>query len=345
MLEEESEHAGGAIKNRVWRTTLQLEPGDYWVYYVTDDSHSPGHWNANPPFDPVFYGLTLTGIPGRYNPKSVKELIKLKVKPIIAIRKVGDNEYIEEAFEIDQEMKLRIYALGEGRNGEMFDYGWITDLNSGKKVWEMEYSDTRHGGGARKNRMVDVIITLPAGRYKVHYISDDSHSYAHFNSAKPYEPSNWGIAIYPADAKYSDKHIRRLGEEAKSPYLITRIIRVGNDRHIRRPFTIDRETKVRIYAIGEGSWDEMYDYGWIEDERDNSVVWEMSYKKTRWAGGAKKNRKTDTIITLDAGRYILHYLTDDSHSFNAFNADPPDDPVNYGISLYKVEDKLSGGKE
>jgi hypothetical protein len=341
MTDGMSEHAGGAIKNRIWRNKIRLEPGEYWVYYSTDDSHSPQGWNANPPYDPIFYGINITGIPGKFNPESVKEVIKLKVKPIIDIRRVGNDEYIEEAFEIDEQMKIRIHALGEGRHGEMFDYAWITNIENGEKVWTMNFNETRHGGGASKNRMIDIIITLPTGKYKVSYLSDGSHSYEHFNSQKPYEPANWGIAVYPADVKYSEKHIRKLAENTESPYLITQLIKVRDDQHLRKGFSLDKETEIRVYAIGEGSWDEMYDYGWIEDG-DEDIVWEMTYENTRWAGGAKKNRKVEAIITLKPGDYVLNYTTDDSHSFNDFNDDPPDDPINYGISLYRVTDRLGG---
>ena len=64
----------------------------------------------------------------------------------------------------------------------------------------------------------------------------------------------------------------------------------------------------------------------------------MTYQKTTSAGGARKNRKVDQIITLPAGKYIVMFETDGSHSFNDWNDDPPDDPIHYGITLYKVSD-------
>ena len=51
-LIDRSDHAGGAIKNRVWRETITLDPGEYWIYFIMDDSHSPQSLNANPPYDP-----------------------------------------------------------------------------------------------------------------------------------------------------------------------------------------------------------------------------------------------------------------------------------------------------
>lgn len=334
MMYEYSDHAGGAIKNRIWRERITLEPGDYWVYYVSDGSHSPGNWNANPPFDPYFYGITMTGVPGKFNPKSIQELIKQKINPIIQIIRVGDDELIGKGFELKEELKIRIHALGEGRDGEMSDYGWIEDLTSGKTVWKMEYDNTRHAGGGDKNRMTDEIITLPRGSYMVYYRTDRSHSYRHWNKTKPYEPENWGITIYPADVKYNEENIRQLREDETAPNLVARIIRVKDEEHVSKNFILAKDFEVRIYAIGEGSWDEMYDYGWIEHVDEGKIVWEMTYENTRWAGGAKKNRMIETIILLKKGEYELNFVTDNSHSFNDWNTNPPDDPVNYGISVF-----------
>ncbi len=63
------------------------------------------------------------------------------------------------------------------------------------------------------------------------------------------------------------------------------------------------------------------------------TVWEMTYRMTRPAGGDEKNRKVDTQISLEAGEYIAHFVTDDSHSFPNFNAARPDAPQKWGITI------------
>src|SRR5213592_3286635 len=40
MRYEETEHAGGAEKNRLFDGTVHLDAGNYLVYYHSDDSHS-----------------------------------------------------------------------------------------------------------------------------------------------------------------------------------------------------------------------------------------------------------------------------------------------------------------
>lgn len=334
-LPEKGEYAGGSLKNRRWKDTIRLAPGEYWVFFVMDDSNSPGNWNANPPYDPDYYGITVTGVPGKFDPQSIQKIVHIKVKPIVQLTRLGDDVSVEEGFKLTQPMKVRVYAVGEGRGGRMFDYGWIVRMDTGEKVWSMDYDRTRHAGGARKNRLVDEVIELPAGSYMVYFVTDDSHSYPDWNSAPPYNPTSWGITIYPADPKFSEARIQKLKDQLTSPNLIAQIVRVRDGEHLQRRFELKQPTRIRIYAIGEGDWDEMYDYGWIEREDTGEKVWQMEYDQTRWAGGARKNRKVDTHITLPAGRYILNFRTDDSHSFNDWNDDPPDDPLHYGITLYK----------
>ncbi len=63
----------------------------------------------------------------------------------------------------------------------------------------------------------------------------------------------------------------------------------------------------------------------------------MTYRKTDHAGGSKKNRSFNGIIMLPKGQYNLIYKTDDSHSYNNWNATPPEDTDRYGIILMKAE--------
>jgi hypothetical protein len=115
--------------------------------------------------------------------------------PVIAqIVQVTNKEDKTVAFNLTSSQDVRVFATGEGQGGEMFDYGWIED-DKGSRVWEMQATKTAHAGGAGKNRKVDVVITLPAGNYKLRYKSDDSHSFDHWNSLPP-DINFWGIAVY-----------------------------------------------------------------------------------------------------------------------------------------------------
>ncbi len=337
-LPDKGEYAGGASKNQVWRETITLQPGDYWIYFVMDDSHSPAEWNSNPPYDPDFYGITITGVKGEYDPGSIEKMPELKVKPIVEMTRLGDNQAVNQGFKLSRPMQVRIYALGEGRDGSMFDYGWIVNMDTGEKVWQMDYDRTRNAGGADKNRLIDEVINLPAGSYMVYYVTDNSHSYAEWNSPRPYNPSSWGITVYPADPSYAGERIQTIDKKSFDENVLAQIVEVRDSREIQKRFDLPAKTRIRIYAVGEGDWDEMYDYGWIEDAESGETVWKMRYDETRWAGGARKNRKIDATISLPAGDYLLFFRTDDSHGFGDWNDDPPDDPFHYGITLYQKEE-------
>ncbi|HEX5602551.1 MAG TPA: serine hydrolase [Pyrinomonadaceae bacterium] len=127
-----------------------------------------------------------------YSKPMPDDLLKL---PVIAqIVQVLDNEDKSVAFSLAKNEEVRIFGIGEGQPGEMFDYGWIED-DKGSRVWEMQEPKTVHAGGAGKNRKIDAVITLPAGNYKLRYKSDDSHAFDHWNALPP-DINFWGIAVY-----------------------------------------------------------------------------------------------------------------------------------------------------
>jgi hypothetical protein len=64
------------------------------------------------------------------------------------------------------------------------------------------------------------------------------------------------------------------------------------------------------------------------------TTWVMQAEETIHAGGADKNRLAQSSLVLEAGRYRLCYKSDDSHSFNRWNAIPPEYRL-YGIIIYQ----------
>lgn len=335
MREKQTKNAGGAIKNRVADEFITLDAGHYVVYYRSDGNHSAHGWNANPPYDPNFWGITLAGADEDFDKNTIAEIEESSERPIVSLDRLGDDEDVTEGFTLLKTAKLRIYAIGEGRAGEMFDYGWITDAHTGRVVWEMKYRDTDNAGGAEKNRLYDRIKTFEPGSYIVHFTTDDSHSYEDWNQSRPHDPEGWGIKIYTIGSKSSENIVKKY-EPEKDQNILIQLIRVGDDEHVKKQFSLNKDSRVRIYAIGEGDWDEMYDYGWIEDFDTGRTVWTMRYRDTRRAGGNSKNRLYDDVVSLRAGTYIAHFRTDDSHAYRSWNASPPRDKSNWGITIYKV---------
>ena len=336
----DSAAAGGAEKNRMARITKTLPAGRYAAFYATDDSHDPGKWNSAPPHDPEAWGLRVRVLQAEAGDAAPIKTFAYEHVPanatIVALTRVGDSESRSRGFTLNRAMDVRVYALGEGHPSRLVDYGWITSVATHQKVWEMRYADTESAGGDAKNRLVDRTIHLDKGDYVVHYVSDDSHSYDDWNAAAPSDGQHWGITLLSALGPLDKVAVSDYAEKA-DPSVIAQIVRVRDDERPRKTFRLDRESQVRIYALGEGSGRSLADYGWIEDARTGKTVWEMTYRTTEPAGGAAKNRRFDGLVTLPAGEYTLRFETDGSHSFGSWNANPPDDPDMWGITVYRVK--------
>ena len=332
-----TEPAGGSMKNRMARETLHLPAGRYVAYFVSDDSHDPDEWNAVPALDPTFWGMTLRVAdataraavrPFAYEPVPAGQTL-------VSLIGIGNRASRSAGFTLRRPMDVRVYAIGEGVNDEMVDYAWIADATRHRRVWTMRYEDTENAGGAEKNRLFDGTVHLDAGSYLVHYASDDSHSAEDWNAAPPAEERYWGVSVFPASGRLDSAVVGRF-ERGPSGTVIAELVRMKDDERAHTPFRLERETTLRVYALGEGVSGEMVDYGWIEDAGSGRVVWEMSYDAAEPAGGARKNRAFEGTIRLPAGSYVLHYKSDGSHSFEDWNDDAPDDAENWGITVFRM---------
>ncbi len=334
---EDSERAGGAKKNRVVYDTVSLPAGEYAAYFVTDGSHSPERWNALPPRDPAFWGLTLwLKDPRQQQFARAHEYRHLPDDDhaIAEITRMRDKDHRTHGFTLTQPTDVRVYAVGEGTKHGMSDYGWIMNARTRQKVWAMDYERTEPAGGAKKNRLADEILRLEPGAYVVAFVTDGSHSYRDWNSAPPSYPERWGISLFGGEG--FDRSMVGEYREDQDPAVLARIARVKSDSHRRREFTLEEQTEVSVYALGEGTGGKMHDYAWLEDS-SGRVVWEMTYPLTDGAGGASKNRLYQGTLELGAGSYVLHYQSDDSHAYRDWNASPPHDPDSWGVQIALVE--------
>jgi len=331
-----TERAGGGRKNRKCDEEVRLEKGTYVLHFATDDSHSFDRFNVNPPYDPMNWGITL--LPGTDFDASAFHLVEGDegAKPLVDLMRARDNDYMEQAFELKKDGQLRLYAVGEYSRGDrdFCDYGWIEDASTGRAVWEMTRRNTEHAGGAEKNRAFDGVVDLKSGKYVAYYTTDGSHSYRDWNADRPFDPSAWGLAIYPG-AGFNESDLVLLDEDEvlEGSDVLVRMIRVGDRERRRDRFTLDKRSRIDIYALGEGSRGNMYDYAWIDNDETGRTEWEMTWRNTDPAGGADKNRKFDGSITLEPGTYEVTYITDGSHSFNDWNASHPRDPKSWGITI------------
>jgi hypothetical protein len=334
----DSERGGGARKNRVARTSLQLQPGLYSLYVGTDGSHSWPEFNAEPPRDPMAWGITLraddaTSVTRIDDTELRQQAHRNMIAELVGL---GDDEHREYGFTLTRPLDVRIVALGEGRNGRMYDLSWLVDAATLEPVWRMEYADTENAGGAAKNRLAERRLTLPAGSYILHAVTDGSHSAHRWNAAPPFERDRWGVTLVATSGTLGKDDVKAY-DPATDPRILARIADVGDNADTVAHFTIDHDQDVQVLAVGEGNGDEMYDYAWITSSDSGRQVWRMTYGITEHAGGAGKNRRFNGTVTLAAGDYELHYTSDGSHSSGDWNATPPDDPGAWGVTVRSLE--------
>ena len=198
MRESHITHAGGSSKNRKVDEIITLKKGNYFVNYVSDDSHSfRDGFNASRPHMPKKWGITISAADDDFDKSIVSDFTEKENENIIAkITRVRDHDRESKIFRLEEDTDVLIYAIGEGTRDGMVDYGWIKNQDSGRTEWRMYWDETDHAGGARKNREVKEVIHLKAGEYKVYYKTDGSHSYGDWNSSAPRDRRNYGITIY-----------------------------------------------------------------------------------------------------------------------------------------------------
>ncbi len=331
-----ADYGGGGDKNLIIDEEIELPAGNYSVHYVTDGSHSFDDWNVLPPDDPQHWGISIWTVSERGLSNVVPFNEKDANKPVVELIRARDNDYYSQGFKLKKSMDIRIMCFGEGTDRrDMSDYGWIINAETRETVWDMNEFRTEHAGGAEKNRMVDEKIRLEKGDYIAYYATDDSHSYRDWNSSPPYDPERWGITLWAAN-KNDRKDVELFDEKDFSGGdVLVSIVHVRDHEYERQTFTLEEDTKVRIIAVGEGERSDMFDFGWIENDDTNRIVWEMTYRRTEHAGGARKNRMFNGTIMLPKGEYKAYFETDGSHSWRDWNDSPPYDQDRYGITILK----------
>jgi hypothetical protein len=339
----------------ILRDTIELPAGEYELYYAThmeperhqgfldwlDDLFGSGDLEPEEIADEL--GITVEAANGHMRgvnlPGRVRQVVGKGA--VVALTAVGDNQSLHQAFALSRSTELEIYALGEADRRGTYDRAWIIDTDTGEWVWELDYHDSESAGGADRNRRVRTTLTLPTGRYAAFYTTDGSHSWPFFRDEPPRDPMAWGITIRTADPAHAARATAVEYQDPLEQNLIVDLTRVGNDEHVVKAFTLKQPVMVKVFAIGEGDSRQLFDYGWINNARTREAVWMMEPGATEHAGGAGKNRLAIQMFQLDAGSYQVHYVTDDSHAFQHWNASPPLLPERWGVTVVGVGDGFS----
>ncbi|NBC18009.1 MAG: hypothetical protein GVY18_11930, partial [Bacteroidetes bacterium] len=347
MGRDNTEPAGGLPANRRFEGTLTLEPGFYRAVYRTDDAHSPNRWRANPPRDPAGWGLSLYRTEGSsaaaFAPWDTRE-------PIINLTRVPDDAYRSQDLQVDRPTQVVLYTMGEITGAEdIWDYGWLEDAATGDTLWSMSWDRSHPAGGSKKNRAEITFLTLQPGTYTLNYRTDGSHAYDDWNEEAPNHPERWGTALFALDDASGLQATVRMAQPptpttpappAPRPMpgasTLVNWQRVEGDSDLTQPFELDAAARVHVYALGEHTMHGWHDYGWIEHAETGETVWEMTTSNTEPVGGDGRNRLADTIVELDAGRYVAHYTSDFSHHYGNFGDEAPARPDAWGMTLRRL---------
>ncbi|MEK6754712.1 MAG: hypothetical protein AABZ02_01025, partial [Bacteroidota bacterium] len=309
---------------------VSLPKGEYEVYYAAfpDWSENIEGFGEFMDFlaDKIFHpdrrrrdyrelSLTIEGVGQRVGTEGVDQWHEqLRKAALLSLSGIWDNDYVRQGFILEKPLDLTIYAIGEANDDETFDYGWIIDVKTGKRVWQMTERNSQHAGGARKNRMVNETISLPAGKYAACFVTDGSHSYRDWNAPPPYDPAFWGMTLRVKDESMK-KYAKIFDDKGIEDHnLVVDLTRLRDDEFQSKAFTLDKPMDLRVTAVGEGRDGDMFDYGWIVDAKRRKKIWTMEYDETEHAGGDRKNRMVTKVIYLDKGSYIVYFVTDGSHS-------------------------------
>lgn len=333
------------------RDTLVLEAGTYDVYFTT-------HGNRNG----SRFGITfLDRILGddaawrgdrdrwkmilRRAPGEEIEIKQLKDEPDAALAPThpdliwttapmrGGRE-AEYVFQVSEPTQLSIYALGEMGSHPM-DFGWIEDVSSGERIWEMTLENTKHAGGWSVNRLFNDTLSIASGIYRAAYQTDARQSWGDWVGNPPLDPAGWGItltatpssAVVPFDPLSSRRPVIELTQ-------------VRDSERRQAQFKVNEPVRLSAYAVGEVGESSRYDWAWLRNNDSQEMVWEMTYGRSRQSGSDKSNRAELAFFRLEPGTYTLGYETDDSHSYESWLHGRPEHPERWGVTLFPVAETL-----
>ena len=325
--------------------TLQLEAGRYGVYF---SSFGQLFRRVRGPFRKerknwrvLVQGLeedaTLSLLPGMATPGDSG--VVWSAAPL------DNDERREFTFEVHTPVELDVYAVGQITAFEdlnLNDYSWIEEAESGEHVWNMWLNNTSWGGGIEANRVFRGQMELQPGVYRAVARTDRRHAFDDWEGNPPFDPYAWGLTL-----KSEESSSITVFDPWVTRQPIIAFTRVTDDEHRSQVFDVTRPTTVVIHAMGEFTGaSNAYDFAWLDEVLPGSqrrYVWSMLYENTMRAGGNRKNRMETAFLSLEPGRYELNYASDGSHSYESWNADRPNFPDRWGVSVFPVAAELADG--
>ncbi|MFC2083752.1 two-component regulator propeller domain-containing protein [Bacteroidota bacterium] len=282
----------------------------------------------------------------KYKPGLFTSIEKLKKnnRSIASLLEVGNNKNLIKTFDIQNETKVLIVSTGEGLDNTQMDYSWIENKDE-KKIWSMDYKKSLFAGGAVCNIIQVEIDTLKPGKYKLHYSSDNRHSYGNWVAlGPPDKPELWGVEVFSITEE-EETYIREKLKKQIEPNSIS-----GNS------VTCMVEEKNGIFWIGTQNGLNRFDQRknvfkiYKHDPynpnslSDNNVL-SIHQDKTGliWIGTKNGLNKFDPRLNQDKNEIFIHFTEQDGLPSNVIYGILEDEYGNLWLSTKKGLAKFNPG--
>ena len=126
--------------------------------------------------------------------RDIENLVK-KDRRVAQISQPGNYQDTTLTFSLDETTTFLVVGMGDGNSYGMLDYGWIESEDSQQVFWAMDYEESRHAGGATRNRLQIATVRLKPATYRLRFRSDGHHSYDNWVTDTPGKIDLWGIQL------------------------------------------------------------------------------------------------------------------------------------------------------
>ncbi len=163
-----------------------------------------------------------SGFRTRYSVPVMQRLQELKQqrRPLVEMPLSEPSQQLRDNFELSETTQVLIVAHGEG----ITQLGDTARITQGKRsVWSMQAHQTRHAGGALKNRLQMTAVELPAGQYQAFVESDENHDPSAWNA----EPANifYGLRLFVLSGHELEEWQRLTQTISSEPELASPVVR------------------------------------------------------------------------------------------------------------------------
>ena len=266
---------------------------------------------------------------------------------LAAIEKPELRTLSARVFALDREQEVRIEGVTADVRGAWSPARmWVLGAADRKIVWDV--ADATLARPRRGLARFESTVRLPAGEYEVYLATfpgvSGSWDRSGVNIHELFSKLQEAFDLDGLEDVVTELSVRVTGDgtargdgmtgtirERLAAGAVAALLALGDDAEGSAGFALRAPAAMRVSCLGEVHSDGVYDGGWIEDADTGAEVWRFEGADSRGAGGAAKNHVIAEPLRLPAGRYIVQYASDGSHSFPKFNAPPPDDPLAWGI--------------